>query len=169
VLRCVGNKLFINEFFGYGDDHVLGLMMWDYGYKSAVIPEITASHVGGLTFRKYGGTYQEYLLERNRIALSLVTNTRYRDLILLHALRNVITSILKSECKGYTYARVRALVDGMKLADRLRSKGIFINIYKAPLVKIPLKDLWIFFTRRKAIAKYFEGWITENLSFLTVE
>jgi len=52
VLRCVGNKLFINEFFGYGDDHVLGLMMWDCGYKSMVIPKIIASHIGGLTFRK---------------------------------------------------------------------------------------------------------------------
>ena len=170
ILKSVGNRLFINEFFGYGDDHVLGLMMWNYGYKSVAIPEIIASHVGSLTFRKsIRKTFPEYLLERNTITLSFITSTRYRSLVSLHALRNLAISLFKSGRRDYTYTRIRALIDGVRLAKKLKSKGVFIDLYKAPIIKIPLKDLWMFFTKRSIIIKYFEDWITKNLSFLTVE
>jgi GT2 family glycosyltransferase len=48
--KCTGDKLFIDEFFGYGDDNVLGLILWNCRYRLIAIPEIIASHARGLTF-----------------------------------------------------------------------------------------------------------------------
>jgi len=169
ILRYIGNKLFINELFGYYDDDVLSLIMWNYGYKSVSIPEIIASHVGGLTFGRKKSTFSVYLNERNRIALSIITNTRYKRIILSHVLRGVMVSALGIEVKDITRVRVRALYDGVKLGKRLRSKGLYIDVYKAPLVKIPLRNIGGHFIARRVIVKYFEDWITKNLSFLTVE
>jgi len=172
VIRCLGNKLFIDEFFGYGDDHVLGLIMWSYGYKSVAIPEIIASHVGSLTFGRKS-SFQTYLLERNRIALLLITNTRYKYIAFLHKVRSFMTFALKTPTKNLKPIEVRALVNGLKLGRKLRERGIFINIYKAPLIKIPLRNIIRLFTTSdiamKYLKEYFEDWITKNLSFLTVE
>jgi GT2 family glycosyltransferase len=169
VLKCIDDKLFIDEFFGYGDDNVLGLMMWNCRRRSVAIPEVVASHVGGLTFGRRKSISSIYLSERNRVALSVVTNTRYKYIILSHELRNAITSVLRVEAKGLPQVRVRALYDGIKLGERLRSKGLYIDVYKAPLVKIPLRNIGGHFIARRVIVKYFEDWIAKNLSFLTVE
>jgi hypothetical protein len=32
---------------------------------------------------------------------------------------------------------LRALVDGLRLGKNLRNRGLFIDVYKAPLIKIP--------------------------------
>ena len=47
MLKCVGEKLFVEEFFGYGDDNVLGLMLWSCSFKLVAVPEAVASHVRG--------------------------------------------------------------------------------------------------------------------------
>jgi GT2 family glycosyltransferase len=172
VVRCLGNKLFIDEFFGYGDDNVLGLMIWNYGQKSVAIPEVVASHARSLTFGKKGN-FPVYLGERNRIALMRITNTRYRNVVLLYALNYMLRYIavytLKRWSESYTQTRLRAIIDGMKLARKLRSKGIFIDIYKAPLIKIPLRYTELFFVPRRVTAKYFENWYVRVLDSLVVE
>jgi len=168
VVRCLDNRLFIDEFFGYGDDPALGLMMWNCGYKLVAIPEAVASHVRGLTFGRRS-ILSDYLSGRNRVALSLITNTRYKSIILLHVLRSITTSMLKTGFKGSAPLRARTLPDGIRLGKRLRSKGLFINIYRAPLIKIPIKDLIVFFTARRLVAKYFENWALRNLNSLTTD
>ncbi len=122
VEECLGSKLFIDEFFAYGDDDVLGLMLWNYGYKSIAIPEAVASHVGGLTIRKGLGPMSYYLTVRSRIALSSITNTRYRQVLLVQMLRNLLTSPLKAGLKG-GQAVARAIVDGLRLGEKLRRRG----------------------------------------------
>jgi len=170
ILKCLGNKLFIDEFFGYGDDNVLGLMMWNYGYKLIAIPEAVASHVRGLTFRKgKRSTFSVYLSERNRLALSLITNVTYRSIIPLHVLRSIATTTLVTGFKGSASIIARTLFDGIRLGKKLRSKGLFINVYKAPLIKIPIKDLGAFFTTKRLIIKYFENWALKNLNSLTID
>jgi GT2 family glycosyltransferase len=172
ILRCIGNKLFIDEFFGYGDDNVLGLMMWNYGYKSVAIPEVVAAHARNLTFGRKSA-FLAYLNERNRIALTLITNTRYKSVVLLYALnymlRNIATSTLKMWPESYASMRARALIDGIKLARKLRSRGIFIDIYKAPLIKIPLGYIEAFFAARRVASKYFDNWDVRILNYLIAE
>ena len=171
LLKCTGGKLFINEFFGYGDDNVLGLMLWSCGCRLIAISEIIASHARGLTFgRGRRSTISIYLGERNRVALTQITNTRYKHLVLLHALRNLITSTIpRTGFSDLVKTRVRVIIDGVKLGRRLKNQGVFLDIYKAPLVKIPLRDLRVFFTARRLIKKYFENWVYKNLNLLTIE
>jgi len=95
VTKRLGDKLFIDEFFAYGDDNVLGLMLWNCGYKLVSIPTIVASHARGLSFGRKRGSLVHYLIERMRYALSYITNSRYRKLLLLRALRNMVVAILR--------------------------------------------------------------------------
>jgi len=74
VTKCLGDKLFIDEFFAYGDDNVLGLMLWNCGYKLVSIPTIVASHARGLSFGRKRGSLAHYLIERARYALSYITS-----------------------------------------------------------------------------------------------
>jgi GT2 family glycosyltransferase len=80
-IKSVGNKLFIDELFIYCDDVALSLEMWNCGYKLIAIPEMVANHVRSLSFGLGKGSLSVYLSERNKVALSLITNTRLR----LHA------------------------------------------------------------------------------------
>ena len=171
ILKCTGGKLFIDEFFGYGDDNVLGLMLWSCGCKLIAIPEIIASHARGLTFgRGRRSTISTYLGERNRVTLAQITNTRYKHLVLLHALRNLMTSTIpRTGFRNLAKTRARVIIDGVRLGRRLKNQGVFLDIYKAPLVKIPLRDLRVFFTARRLIKKYFENWAYKNIKFLTIE
>jgi len=143
--------------------------MWNYRYRLVAIPESVASHVRGLTFGRGKSTSSAYLGERNRIALSIITNTKYKYIILSHMLRSIIVSASGIKAKGLTQARVRALYDGVRLGRRLKSKGLFIDIYKAPLIKVPLMNVRIYFIARHVIIRYFEDWVVKNLSSLTLE
>ncbi|MEM0059176.1 MAG: glycosyltransferase family 2 protein [Desulfurococcaceae archaeon] len=170
LLKCTGGKPFINEFFGYGDDNVLGLMLWSCGCRLIAIPEVIASHARGLTFGRGKSTISTYLGERNRVALTQITNTRYKQVVLLHALRNLITLFLpRTGFSSLAKTKARVVVDGVRLGRRLKNQGVFLDIYKAPLVKITLRDLPVFFTARRIVKKYFENWAYKNLNLLTIE
>jgi GT2 family glycosyltransferase len=166
VLKCLGDKLFVEDFFGYGDDNVLGLMLWNNGYEVRAVPEVVAEHARGLTFGGHG-TFPMYLSTRNRVALARITNTKYRDLVLLHTTRNVMTSTRF----GARVAQhlLRALVDGLRLGKSLRNRGLFIDVYKAPLIKIPPNHVIKYFASKSALRRYREDWIIKNLKSLTVE
>jgi len=56
-------------------------------------------------------------------------------------IRSIATSMLKTGFKGSASLRARTLPDGIKLGKRLRSKGLFINVYRAPSLKYQLKIL----------------------------
>jgi GT2 family glycosyltransferase len=171
LLKCTGGKLFIDEFFGYGDDNVLGLMLWNCGCKLIAIPEIVASHARRLTFgRGRMSITSTYLSERNRVALTQITNTRYKHVVLPHALRNLTTSTLpRTGFSDLAKTRARVIIDGLRLGRRLKNQGVFLDIYKAPLVKIPLRDLGVFFTAKRLIKKYFEKWAYKNIKLLAIE
>jgi len=168
ISKCIDNKLFEEEFFGYGDDNVLGLMLWSCGYKLVAVPEAVASHFRGLTFGKKS-TFSSYLIDRNRAALSVITNTRYKRVVLLHAARNAITSTLREGALSLAGLKMRALIDGLELGKRLRSRGLFIDIYRAPIIKIPPIDIPLFFTTRHKVAEYYESRIVSELNKLAVE
>jgi len=161
ILKCLGNRLFVEEFFSYGDDNVLGLMLWDYGYKLASIPEAVAEHVRGLTSGRLP-FFSAYLCTRNRVTLACTTNTRYKSLVLLHVIRNVVTSTrFGTNLAQYL---LRALVDGVRLGNKLKNKGLFIDIYKAPLIKIPPEKVAIYFTTKSTLKRYRDKWIIRNLT-----
>jgi GT2 family glycosyltransferase len=167
VLKCIGDKLFLDELFAYYDDVVLGLMLWSCGFSSISIPKVVAYHARGSTLRRKG-SFGVYLFERNRIAIALISNTRYKHMVFLHTLRNIVTATLKTEL-DVSKIEARALADGLELGKLLRSRGIFIDLYKAPIMRVEPKDLIYYFTSRRMIARYREEWAIKNLHRFVVE
>jgi len=129
------DRLFDWGFFAYYDDDVLGLRLWQSGYRVAVLPRVTAIHVGSATFGKHTFT-QSYHVILGRVALNEVSNSRFKPLnrllILLNALRATIVSLATGGAKGPS--PLQGYIAGLKLASILRDR---INIYKAPLPRYP--------------------------------
>jgi GT2 family glycosyltransferase len=167
VLKCIGDKLFLDELFAYYDDVVLGLMLWSCGFSSISIPKVVAYHARSSTFRRKG-SFGIYFFERNRIAIALISNTRYKHMVFLHTARNIVTAMLKTEL-DVSKIEARALADGLELGKLLRSRGIFIDLYKAPIIRIEPKDLIYYFTSRHMVTRYREEWAIKNLERLVVE
>jgi GT2 family glycosyltransferase len=168
VLKCVGEKLFIDEFFAYGDDNVLGLMLWNCGFPLVSVPEVVAHHVRSFTFKKQA-VFSTYLNVRNRVALSVITNIRYKYLVLLHVLKSISALIARTRSKNFAKAMIRALIDGLRLGKTLKRKRVMIDIYKAPIIIIPPKDVPLFFTVQRVAVKYCEKYIINKISELAVE
>lgn len=166
VLRSMGEKLFFNEFFGYGDDNVLGLMLWSNNYKVIAIPVVVAAHRRGSTFGKHQITPSIYLSERNKVVLSRLTNARYKHRIRFHIARTTLSKIYREEAFKNI---VRAHYDGVKLSEVMRRKyDLFIDIYKAPILKVTLGEFMKYYiagTRMKLqryneekIARFIKKW-----------
>jgi GT2 family glycosyltransferase len=167
ISKCIGDKLFIEEFFAYDDDNILGLMLWHCGFLSISIPEVVAYHARGTTFKRKRD-FSIYLVDRNRVVLTFISNSRYKHLILVHKLRNIATSLLSSGTK-ISKVLIRAFIDGIELGKKLRSRGIFIDLYKAPIMRIEPKNLVHYFTSRHMVTRYREEWAIKNLERLVVE
>ena len=143
IRRCIGEKLFFDEFFGYGDDNVIGLMLWDRGYKVVAIPEIVAKHKRSSSFGSISIEKQTplnpYLTVRNRIALLYLTNSRYSWSTLFYLLRRSLG--VTSLKRGLNRGLMKAIIDGVRLGEKLKKKyGFFIDIYKGPIAEIKVPD-----------------------------
>jgi len=109
LLRCCGGRIFVNEGFMYFDDYLLGLMLWNHDFKLACIPKIVAEHTRSSTIGE-GSPLQHYFGARGRVALSLISNSRFKELILFQSIRGLY------KCAGLrSRACTRAVIDGLKL------------------------------------------------------
>ncbi|MEM4977302.1 MAG: glycosyltransferase family 2 protein [Desulfurococcaceae archaeon] len=133
ILKTTGEKLFFDEFFGYGDDNVLGLLLWNNNYKVISIPKPVAYHQRSSTFGRGVNELPHYLGFRNQIALFYLTNTRYKNLFKIYTARIVFSKILKTSSPSI----ILSIRSGIKLGRLLKNKyGVFIDVYKAPLLRI---------------------------------
>lgn len=170
ILSSMGEKLFFDEFFGYVDDYVLGLILWNHGYKNIAIPEIVAVHRRGSTFGRHGATLStDFLFTRNRIALCYLTNVRYKHRIGLHAVRIVSSKIYKKDVFNNT---IVAYSNGLRLGKMLRKKyNLFIDLYRGPVLKISQGEFiryYIVGTKIK-LHRYIQGKIARLIKNLEVD
>lgn len=169
VLKTMNERLFLNEFFAYGDDIILGLMLWNKGYKIISIPENVAVHSRSSSFGKDLTANKAYFGERVGSALIQLTNTRWKSLFWLHRMR---TTISKVNRKKVVEMLVRAQYDGIVLGEELRKKyRLFIDIYKAPILKITLGEFLNYFllgTKAK-MQKHMEKKISQVIKRLEVD
>ena len=133
------NIMYITEGFTYYlEDVFLSLMLWSHGYKCMALPIITGEHYRMATVQKFHQSVNVfYYGSRNRVALLYMTNSRYKKGIVLKYLSGVATS------KGNLTKRriiLRALIDGIKLGKELKERYGVIDLYKAPLMKMSLKE-----------------------------
>ena len=151
AIKRVNNeeKMFMDEFFAYFDDSILGLQMWNKGYKIKMFPFIAGKHRRSTTFNVYK-PLQLYLYIRNHIVLHNLSNSRYKGLINLLFIRKYIVDMLKANSYGKSgYVIAKALRDAYKLSKKLKQQGFFIDLYKAPIIKLdPLDAIKGLFLRR---------------------
>jgi len=140
-------KLFFDFGFGYFDDDVLGIQLWNKGWKCKAYPIIAGKHRLSSSFKK--SPLKAYLLLRNTLLLNYITNSRYKRLIPLYALRDALPRASRA---GAIDIIGRALIDFMHIKRLL--KGYRLDLYRAPVVKLGLKELaGLVGLRRRVIAE----------------
>jgi len=125
-------KPFIDETFLYLDDVLLGLILWNKGYRVAYVPVTSGYHYGSLSTRHVVNYYSR----RARTALIRLLNTRFSWIKEIYLIRLSIgyklLDLLSKNGKAY-----KAYQDGIYLAQILRNKlGFILNLYKAPYVRV---------------------------------
>lgn len=125
-------KPFIDETFLYLDDVLLGLILWNKGYRVAYVPVPSGYHYGSLSTRHVVNYYSR----RARTALIRLLNTRFSWIKEIYLIRLSIgyklLDLLSKNGKAY-----KAYQDGIYLAQILRNKlGFILNLHKAPYVRV---------------------------------
>jgi hypothetical protein len=155
-------NLFNNRFFMYYEDTMLSLKIWDSGYKVKSFPFLAARHRSGSTFKNVK-SLPAYLLSRNRLVLNLLSNNRYRLLVLVSAFirnimlgtfRGLVLSALgkdKIDRRGLSKMFLRGFLDSFSIWRRVKAENVRINMYAAPILRIdPMQALTMPFTRLRS-------------------
>lgn len=156
------HAMFNNRFFIYYEDTMLGLQIWNSGYKVKSFPFLAGRHKVGSTFKNVK-SLTAYLLFRNRLVLNLLSNNRYRLLVLISAfIRNIIlgtfkglilSSLSKDDAgrKGLSRVLLRSFLDSVPMWRKVKTESPRIDLYAAPVLRIhPLHALIMTFTSRRS-------------------
>jgi len=143
IIRRVGpdGKPFIDETFLYLDDTLLGLILWNKGYKVAYVPIKAGYHYHGLTTKPI----VNYYVARASTAMVEILNTRFSRTKQFYLLRRKIgykalCAINDKYCKAYD-----GFHDGKLLAKHIINKlGHKLNIYKAPYAKLNYSEIILY-------------------------
>ncbi len=173
VKKSVGPRLFDGDMFAYYDDMVLGLKLWNHGYRVVGFPFKTASHLVNGSFGK--SLLKLYLGIKARAVLNEVSNSRFKEVIraklIATALALKLSPIKRTNVKVpeltdvgvRTY--IKAIYDGIKLGVKKRLSGEFIDLYRAPIIKIDGDKVTYLILRNKWIMEHVYGKLSmiENL------
>jgi GT2 family glycosyltransferase len=135
---CPDGKPFIDETFLYIDDDLLGLVLWNRGYKVAYIPIKSGYHYANLTTKP---VINYYGLRANT-ALIMLLDTRFSWVKPFYLFRRdfgykVLCLFRDEYCKAH-----RGFLDGKRLANVVRERlGFRLDLYKAPHVRVKITDL----------------------------
>ncbi|MCX8189427.1 MAG: glycosyltransferase [Nitrososphaeria archaeon] len=132
------NEVYFPEAFGYLDDDLIGVRMWNLGYKSKYVPVEAGIHYSGTTFMHYN-TLADECNVRNRLIFRLITENRYKNLAIPASISRLFPTIIN---KKYFENISRAIVHGLNYARERVSRGYRIKANKVPLIKLtPLEIL----------------------------
>jgi len=125
-------KPFIEETFLYLDDNLLGLILWNRGYKIKYVPVDSGVHFANMTTR---GSKATYYSTRGSTAPWYLTKTKYSSLRWLWLLRRrLYRFFIDKDLNG-------AVKDGVRLGMKLRGTLGTLNLYCAPYVKVNWLDV----------------------------
>ena len=188
VKRATGfpNKIFYDELFAYFDDSVLGIQLWNSGYKVISCPFIAALHRRSSTFKQFLHK-QLYYMVRGYYALVEITNTRLKKIIRSQIVFKVIASVLQAmfyrlrgnripSITAIASAVYRGYVDGIAWGKKwLRNHSKPLDIYKVPIVTlnpriVALTQLGIGSAiRKRYYVKHIDDILMRNLSSYYLE
>ena len=145
---CPAGKPFIDETFLYLDDYLLGLILWNRGYRVAYIPSKSGYHYVHSTIKStinYKSTIDYYYGIRANTALIMLLSTRFSWIKSVYLLRRDIGYKILRLFKGEYDKAYKGYQDGIRLAQILRDKiGFRLDLHKAPYVKINYLDFILF-------------------------
>jgi GT2 family glycosyltransferase len=119
-------KPFLDETFMYLDDNLLGLILWNNGYRVKYIPVDAGTHFVSMTAR---GSTGGYYGTRGSTALRYIVKTKYSHISWLWLLRRRLYYFIDSN-------RYKAVRDGIRLSRNLIWIIGTLNLYCAPYVKV---------------------------------
>jgi GT2 family glycosyltransferase len=159
-ISSLNGNLLDDYLFGYLDDHMLGLRLWNNAFKVKVFPIITAKHKRGSSFSK-SLPLQAYLSIRNLMILNEISNSRYKNLIRLFSLRQLSTLFLlrvlgstTNQCPRELSAIIsKAFADGVRIGRAKYRLGERIDLYKAPILKVQISTAFL----KTAVSLRFAG------------
>lgn len=123
----IGNRMFVTGGFAYFlEDVLLGLLLWEKGYRCVMFPYPVAEHYRKATIKKYSEKIRLIGL-RNFLALNMVANSRFKSVIFS---KHFMKSLFR-ERKLF-----RVVMDGIRLGRVLMKTFGKLNIYRAPLLKV---------------------------------
>ncbi|ADY01282.1 glycosyl transferase family 2 [Vulcanisaeta moutnovskia 768-28] len=122
-------KPFIEEAFLYLDDDLLGLILWNRGYRVKYIPVDSGIHFVNTTTK---GSIGAYYGLRGSVALLYITKTRYSRMVRLRLLRQLLSGYFRDK------ALYKAVKDGIELGRKILHIVSSLNLYCAPYVKVNL-------------------------------
>ncbi len=129
-------KPFINETFLYLDDNLLGLVLWNKGFRVKYIPVKTGKHHANMTTR---GTTSTKYVNRSVAALMSILRTRYSNTVIQRLLvfkRSVGNKVLCNLGLDEYCARYVGFVDGIRLGKLLIDMLGILDLYRAPYVPV---------------------------------
>jgi len=127
VLKRLGTP-FIDETFAYLDDNILGLRLWNTGYKLLLVPHDFGVHHVSQTFRRTG--LQQYYALRSRIARLVATEVprKYAKKLYLFKLSILSRKIYK---------------DGIQLGKLIVDRIGKLSLCKAPYLRLSAYDAYL--------------------------
>ena len=137
-----GNYMFYDKLFAYCDDIVLGLKLWNYGYKVASYPFVTAIHERGSTFRHLSNI----VLYSNIRCLSFLYHIsdltlKSKFLAYLSSARKQARALLKGSPRLFKKMR-KAWNEGKKIAKYIiRNEKVKIDIKKVPIIHLNINNI----------------------------
>jgi len=143
IVKKVGvyGKPFLDKAFLYFDDYVLGLLLWNKGYKVRYYPIRAGLHYAHRTIKPT----INYFGIRAQIALMSIMKTRFRPIASLHLLRRLsIHSALCVRGVKRSCEIVRAIYDGLSLGSYTKRYLGTLTIYKAPYLRATNEELKCF-------------------------
>jgi GT2 family glycosyltransferase len=141
---CPNGKPFFDEAFLYFDDYVLGLLLWNRGYKVKYYPVKAGLHYAHKSVKAFFES--NYHAARAGTALTTVVETRYKTIALAYLLAKLVTydllrnlSSTISSARGHTL--MRGVYDGFRLGSFVKRKLGTLSLYRAPHVRLRLKRI----------------------------
>ncbi len=131
-----GNRLFYDELFAYCDDNILGLRLWQKGYRVATFPIIIGKHQRGSTFklrrfyyyaRCVSMLYHNSDLSRTERLVVRLAYTKRMLAVFMRTRRAKFLSVFK-----------RAWIDGKELARKIKPA---FTLKSAPLMPTGFLDV----------------------------
>jgi GT2 family glycosyltransferase len=147
---CPDGEPFLDEAFLFFDDYVLGLLLWNRGYKVKYYPVKAGLHYAHKSVKAFFES--NYYAARAGTALTTVVETRYKTIALAYLLAKLVTySLLRNLSSVIGSARGHALMrgacDGFRLGSFAKRKLGTLSLYKAPHVRLRLRRIVLDFPK----------------------